>query len=67
MQDVLLTDGVFVFSAFSGHSSGCLSAWTAVTTHRLFAADADKSNMFSQLIAVEKTFIEIDQCICIYF
>ena len=44
MQDVLLTDGVYVFSSASGHCAGSHSAWTAVTTPKSFAPDVDRSN-----------------------
>jgi hypothetical protein len=50
---VLHTDGVSVFSAASGLSFGSPSAWTAATTQRLSAQDADMSNTFFKPTVVE--------------
>lgn len=47
------TDGVYVFSAASGHCSGSPSVWTAVTIPRSFVPDVDRSSTCFRLTVVE--------------
>ncbi len=55
MQDVLLMDGVYVFSSSSGPCSGYHSVWTAATTLKSFAPDVDRSSIVFKLTVVEKS------------